>query len=59
MTVRKIYSDTRLIDLLKPKDEEINNLLPKFLLKDLRENSSINFSDDEIDNLSFSEVKVN
>lgn len=36
MTVRRGYSDSKLSRLLKPKvDEDLNNFLPKFLVKDI------------------------
>jgi hypothetical protein len=37
MTVRRGYSDSKLTQILKPKldEENLNNFLPKFLLKDI------------------------
>lgn len=37
MTVRRGYSDSKLNQILKPKldEENLNNFLPKFLLKDI------------------------
>ncbi len=49
MSVRKGNSDTRLTKLFKPKVEEDNldNFLPKFLLKDLKEDKrSIDYESD-------------
>ncbi len=48
MAVRKIYSDSKLATLFKSKEDvDLDNLLPKFLIKDLREDSYVIGSDND------------
>jgi hypothetical protein len=50
MAIRKTYSDSKLANLFKSKEDvNIDNLLPRFLMKDLREDShAVNSSEDEV-----------
>jgi hypothetical protein len=51
MTLRKTFSDSKLAHLFKSKEDvDVDNLLPKFLMKDLREDSYIvNSSNEEFE----------